>query len=98
MPARSKVDLLPEDVRQAFVEIIASARQVRWHQEGTEPYTIIAKPGSALSWPGAKHPIGKVNHPGLPPRPFMGISADDAKVITALGEVYLDSLAAGRSL
>lgn len=92
-----------------FVEIIASARQARWHQEGTDPYVIRAKPGHSLAWPGMQlredskghaQPawVTKVNHPGLPARPFMGISADDSKAIVALGEFYLDNLAAGRSL
>jgi phage gpG-like protein len=44
------------------------------HQLGgqTKPHTITAAPGSALHWPGAAHPVKKVNHPGskIPARPF----------------------------
>ncbi len=91
-----------------FLEIIASARQARWHQQGTDPYVIRAKPGKALYWPGMRTRTGKdgaevpglvtkVNHPGLPARPFMGISSADAKTITDIGAYYLDALAAGRS-
>jgi phage gpG-like protein len=45
----------------------------------TAPHTIFAKPGSALFWPGAKHPVKKVNHPGskIPARPFMMIQTED---------------------
>lgn len=42
----------------------------RWHQYGTDPYVIRPKLKKALSWPGAAHPVRKVNHPGLPARPF----------------------------
>jgi len=79
-----------------FAELIATRRQARWHQEGTPPYTITAKPGSALHWPGAAHPVPKVEHPGLPARQFMGVSAADVQTIGALGEAFLDGLAQGR--
>jgi len=75
-----------------WVEISAAAKQARWHQFGTDPYVILAKPGKALSWlglptrtnkagktvPGA---VKKVNHPGLPARPFIGLSDDDREQI-----------------
>src|SRR5579871_5492968 len=31
---------------------------------GTKPHTIVAKNAQALYWPGADHPVRKVNHPG----------------------------------
>jgi len=40
------------------------------HQLGSKPHVIEARNKKALFWPGAKHPIKSVNHPGLPPRPF----------------------------
>ena len=40
------------------------------HQLGTKPYVITPKTAKALFWPGGKHPVKKVNHPGLPARPF----------------------------
>lgn len=60
-----------------------------WHQFGTKPYTIRAKPGRALFWRGAPHPVGRVNHPGLPARPFLGISAQDKQMIL---EVAADAI------
>lgn len=101
-------DRITPNPQATFVEIIASARQARWHQEGTDPYVIRAKPGHSLAWPGMPlrenkqglaRPawVTKVNHPGLPARPFMGISAEDSKAIVGLGQFYLDNLAAGRS-
>jgi len=38
---------------------------------GTKPHTIVAKNAQALYWPGADHPVRKVNHPGTKPNQFM---------------------------
>lgn len=38
---------------------------------GTAPHVINAKPGGALYWPGADHPVKRVNHPGTRPYPFL---------------------------
>lgn len=84
-----------------WVEISSDAKQARWHQEGTDPYVILAKPGKALAWPGmrtrtnkagAEVPgyVTKVNHPGLPARPFIGLSAEDGEQINALAIAWLD--------
>lgn len=78
-----------------WVEISATARQARWHQEGTDPFVILAKDKKALSWPGGPGPRKKVNHPGLPARPFIGVSAEDAEQIEALGAAWLDPPADG---
>lgn len=44
------------------------------HQLGgkTRPHIIKAKNGKALHWPGARHPVKQVNHPGskIPARPY----------------------------
>ena len=44
------------------------------HQLGgrTRAHVIKAKRGKALHWPGAKHPVKQVNHPGskIPARPY----------------------------
>ena len=72
----------------AFVEIIASAKQARWHQEGTAPYVIKPK-GKALKIPG----IGwrkYAKHPGLPARRFIGLSRSDEEGIDRLAAEWLD--------
>lgn len=38
---------------------------------GTHEHTIEAKPGSALYWPGARHPVRKVTIPDIPAQPFL---------------------------
>lgn len=73
-----------------FAEIVASARYAKWHQEGTDPYTILPGSKKALSWPGGSHPVKKVNHPGLPARPFIGLSDEDNAAIEAIALAYLD--------
>lgn len=73
-----------------WVQLTATAKQARWHQEGTDPYVIKPKGKKALSWPGGPGPRGKVNHPGLPARPFMGLGADDEQLIDELAIAWLD--------
>jgi hypothetical protein len=38
---------------------------------GTKPHVILPKNAKALYWPGADHPVARVNHPGTKPNPFM---------------------------
>jgi HK97 gp10 family phage protein len=38
---------------------------------GTKPHVILPKNKKALYWPGASHPVSKVNHPGTRAQPFM---------------------------
>lgn len=44
--------------------------------EGSKPHVIRAKPGSALFWRGARHPVKVVNHPGSKGNPFLVRAAD----------------------
>ncbi|MFE3169329.1 HK97 gp10 family phage protein [Streptomyces sp. NPDC059224] len=38
---------------------------------GTAPHVIVPKNRKALYWPGAAHPVAKVNHPGTAAQPFL---------------------------
>lgn len=38
---------------------------------GTAPHVIVPKNRKALYWPGAAHPVAKVNHPGTEGKPFL---------------------------
>ncbi len=65
-----------------------------WHQQGTKPYVIRAKAGRSLRLPGLSGTGGplfrrEVNHPGLPARPFFGLSVEDRKEVGALASDYL---------
>lgn len=100
---RMRDDIFPSS-GDNWVEISATAKQARWHQEGTDPYVILPKNGKALAFgPPASRISGKnkgkvgpayvvkqVNHPGLPARPFIGLSAEDGEQIDALAVAWLD--------
>jgi hypothetical protein len=38
---------------------------------GTGPHVILPRNKKALSWPGADHPVARVNHPGTAPNPYL---------------------------
>lgn len=38
---------------------------------GTMPHVILPRDKRALFWEGAGHPVGKVDHPGTRPEPFL---------------------------
>lgn len=84
---RMRDDISP-DPGPDFVEIRAGARQARWHQEGTDPYKIKPRNKKALAFDGVVR--GGVNHPGLPARPFIGLSTDDEEWIGRLVVAYLE--------
>jgi hypothetical protein len=60
---------------------------------GTAPHVILPKDKKALYWPGAEHPVARVNHPGTQPNDFMGRIVDasqeeiDATFGTALSQI-----------
>jgi hypothetical protein len=38
---------------------------------GTAPHVILPRNKKALHWPGADHPVARVNHPGTKPSPYL---------------------------
>lgn len=60
-----------------FAQITVASPYGIFHQLGTGPYTIEPKGKKALAWPdglGSHREVRrKVNHPGLPARPFVGV-------------------------
>lgn len=64
------------------------------HQFGgkTSAHIIKPKKKQALAWPGGRHPVRGVNHPGsdIPARPFLGVSRQDKDRIL---EIISDHLA-----
>lgn len=57
--------------------VVSDRKYAAFHQYGTKPYTIRPKNKKALFWPGGPGPRARVNHPGLPARPFIPIDAND---------------------
>ena len=61
---------------------------------GTTPARVI-KPRrkKALFWPGARHPVKSVNHPGseIGARPFLGLSGEDEQGVLDIINNYISS-------
>ena len=55
-------------------EIGSSLSYAEAVEMGVEPHVIVPKEKKALFWPGAPHPVKKVNHPGFSGR-FMFLKA-----------------------
>lgn len=47
---------------------------------GTAPHVIVPRNKKALYWPGAAHPVAKVNHPGTRAQPFMRPAVEMAPI------------------
>lgn len=62
-----------------FAKIAPTVEYAVFVHEGTRPHVITARPGSALFWPGAPHPMKSVRHPGTKPNPFMPRIIEKAK-------------------
>ncbi len=63
------------------------------HQLGGKigPHTIKPKKAKSLFWPGSRHPVKSVNHPGsvIPPRPFLMVQNEDWTEIKNVVNRYL---------
>lgn len=87
-----------------WAEVFATMRYALWQHEGTDPYVILPKAGKALAFgndvsiaagprrtqAGKSVVVRKVEHPGLPARRWLGVSAEDQVALDALGTAYLD--------
>ncbi|MCM8595367.1 phage virion morphogenesis protein, partial [Accumulibacter sp.] len=61
------------------------------HQFGgrTAPHVIKPRNKKALAWPGIRHPVRSVNHPGslIPARPFLSLTdADEQKIVSKISD------------
>ncbi len=56
---------------KAAVQVVNTADHALILELGSRPHVIEAKNAQALHWPGARHPVRKVNHPGTPAYHFM---------------------------
>lgn len=69
-----------------------NVKYARIHQLGgkTKPHIIRARNKEVLSWPGARHPVRAVNHPGsnIPARPFLVMTDDGMRQIEKSAEDY----------
>ena len=63
----------------------------KWVIEGTSPYTIEPVNKQALYWPGAAHPVLRVNHPGIRANDYVADAFGEADVDPAM-ERFMDWL------
>ncbi|TJZ55611.1 HK97 gp10 family phage protein [Streptomyces piniterrae] len=68
---RSSIVARRTNGRGVGYEVGTNVNYARDVEFGTAPHVITPKNGKALYWPGAAHPVAKVNHPGTKPRPFL---------------------------
>lgn len=54
-----------------YAEVGSAAIYAAAHQFGTRPRVLKPVNAKALFWPGARHPVKSVKHPGIPARPFI---------------------------
>ena len=82
--------LLVGEVTNSSVEIGTNVPYAAALHFGTKPYVIKPRLKKALFWPGADHPVSQVNHPGLTPRPFLGINDDDQQEMFSIIGRFLE--------
>ena len=84
--------IVGEDMLQVGTNVVYAGI----HQFGgkTKPHVIRPKRKKALAWPGGRHPVRKVSHPGskIPARPFLGLSAGDERSILRTINMRLEAL------
>ncbi len=81
------------DAGTARVRIGTNVKYAAIHQFGgkTKPHIIEARKKGGLWWPGARHPVRSVNHPGsnIPARPFLVLPDDDQRRVEHLAVTYM---------
>lgn len=56
-------------------DIVTDDEVFIYQDRGTKPHVITPRRKRALSWPGGRHPVKRVNHPGNPAQDFTGKAA-----------------------
>lgn len=51
---------------KAAVQVVNTDPKAQLIEFGSRPHVIEPKTKQALAWPGGRHPVKKVNHPGTP--------------------------------
>ena len=59
------------EVTTGLLRWFPTASYAPYVEFGTKPHVIVPKDKKALYWPGAAHPVSRVNHPGSRANPFM---------------------------
>lgn len=70
----------------SLVELTSHAGYSKAVHDGTRAHTIYPSAKRALFWPGAEHPVRRVNHPGTKANPYMKRALD--KTVARLTRLY----------
>lgn len=72
------------ELTSAMLRWFPTASYAPYVEFGTAPHVILPKDKKALYWPGAAHPVARVNHPGSKANDFMGriIAASQPEIDT----------------
>ena len=89
-------DSITYEVGETFVDIGTNVVYAPYCQFGTKPHEIKAKPGSGLFWPGARHPMKSVQHPGTEAREYLGFNDEDKQETLNLINDFLKAAAEGK--
>lgn len=99
-----------DEVQQRLVELVNAAQAIGGSHvrvgsdlsyapyviSGTRPHDIYPRDKQALFWPGARHPVAFVHHPGTKPNPFLQRALDDtAEEVSDFVVDQLDQVASG---
>jgi hypothetical protein len=70
----------------------SSAPHTRYVVKGTRPRLIRPRAKQALFWPGARHPVRSVRHPGTKPNDFLtrGVQRARGPIERELGRLAID--------
>jgi hypothetical protein len=69
---RSSIQAVPSGGRLNYTVTIGTNVSYAADVEfGTAPHVIVPNTKQALYWPGAAHPVARVNHPGTRAQPYM---------------------------
>lgn len=81
--------------RTASISAWGAKPLTQWLIDGTQPHVIVPVRAKALFWPGALHPVMRVNHPGTAPNPWHVAPANAAAetIGQAMAEAVVRSMA-----
>lgn len=71
------------DINDEQATIKTHAEYAIYQDQGTRPYLIYPKEKKALWWPGAKHPVKFVAHPGIEGKHFVQNSFEQLQPLVA---------------
>lgn len=81
----------------AWIQVGTNVEYADAVENGSAAHVIVPRNAKALFWPGAAHPVPKVQHPGTPAKPFMrpafdGAGPEMAAEMSAAARVMLGSM------